>query len=181
MAFLVNSGVVEEDEMELYSYGCSLLIKKIIHTTLILTIGVVTNQFLSMLIFLLTYIVIREYSGGYHAKTELGCYICTISVTVSVEVLFNRLPGRENIAVDIFLVFCAVIIWSLSPQDTKKKPLQVKEYYAYRKKTREFLIISAIILLLGSANTIVFKGITCAWIVQAVMLLVAMSKKVIGQ
>lgn len=177
--FLVETGVVGPDEIELYSYGISLLLKKIVHTVIILVIGAISGMFWCMLVFLLSYIAIREYSGGYHAKTRIGCCTCTVIVTISVVVMFNLFPEPDSIYFQILLLICAILIWFLSPQDTDNKPLEVEERYVYRKKTRKLLTISAIILLLCYANATIFLGIASAWIIQAVMLSMAMSKKLV--
>lgn len=175
----MDTGVAEFDEIELYSYGFNLLLKKIAHASIILSIGMMTGEFWNVLVFLLTYIAMREYSGGYHAKTEAGCYTCTIIVMISVIIMIKRLPGLNSIVSWILLLFSAVIIWFLSPQDAENKPLDVEERYIYRKKARKLLIISAIIILSGYANTAIFLGSACAWIIQAIMLLMAMSRKLV--
>lgn len=179
MQLLVDTGVVEPDKIELYAYGFHLLVKKAIHTVIILAIGLVVGEFLSVLVFLLTYASIREYSGGYHAKTTAGCYFCTIIVTVNVVFMINMLPEQDSIVIWILLVACSTIIWILSPQEADNKPLKTEERFVYQKKTRRLLTISVLILRLSFVSTAIVKGIACAWIIQVVMLLIIMSRKLV--
>lgn len=174
---LLETEVIKTEEIELYSYGLGLLVKKIVHITIILTIGVITGKFGEVLFFLLAYSCIREYSGGYHAKTEAGCCICSIIVTVSVVTMIYLLPRLNSIALQLFLLICAMLIWVLSPQDSYNKPLDVEEVVIFRKKARKLLTISAMILLLTYSNDILFLGIACSWIVQTVMLSTVAARK----
>lgn len=54
---------------EIYVYGIELLISSFISTTVILLIGISTNTFFESVIFLISFSVIRVYTGGYHSMT----------------------------------------------------------------------------------------------------------------
>ena len=170
--FLVKEGVINTDKEELYHYGLTLLIKKILHSMIILLIGLVGGEFWGVLFFLLAYSTIREYSGGYHAKTVRGCYFCTAVVTVFSLFLIKICPQPNNIFPWIFLWISVAIIWFFSPQEADSKPLEFHEICRYRKIARRYLIVFCGVSLGGFIYPSIFKGIVCALIIQAVMLLI---------
>lgn len=176
MRFLVETGVVRNEDISIYQYGLNLLIKKIIHVTIILSLGLVVDEVWNILCFLVTYMSIREYSGGYHADSTRGCYFCTVIVTIFALFIIKVVSQTGSIEFWILFIVNGLIIWCLSPQGNKNKPLKTQEKIAYRKKTRKLLATFTIIALLDFAASI--KGIVCAWIIQAVMLLISMFQRV---
>lgn len=51
-----------------------------------------------MVSFLVAYICIREYSGGYHARTTGGCFACTVVVAIGVSVFLDLIYGITYIS-----------------------------------------------------------------------------------
>lgn len=168
--FLLETGTINEDNVELYQYGLDLVIKKIIHVFLILLIAYIFNMFFSTLIFVITYMVIREYSGGFHAKTVVGCYLCTFTVTICLVMLLYIFQQLNSIWAWIVLLISGIIIWLFSPQETENKHLSVKERAVYQKKARAYLLFFIIAAILCCRNAIIVRGIVCSCFMQATML-----------
>lgn len=139
--------------------------------------GLVSGEFLGIVIFLVSYIKIREYSGGYHAKTIRGCYLCTAFITIISIVFIKILPGPNRILIWIFLFISGSVIWFFSPQEAVNKPLKINELYEYRKITRRYLTFFCGFALIGFVCPVIIKGIVCAWIIQAIMLLIGGAMK----
>lgn len=174
---LVRSNEIEPDEKEVYQYGLELLAKKILHVAMILLIGAVCNRFLGVLSFLIAYVSIREYAGGYHAKTEVGCCLCTGIVTLCTIVLLNMLQYLAAIYYYIVFIICGIIIWFLSPRETLNRPLEKQEKYIYKKMTHKYLLLEGGICLAFSLNRTLSYGIICAWIMETAMLLLDLPKE----
>ena len=77
--FFVRENVIEHEEYEIYKYGSDILIENIGTTIFLICLGFIFNKEISTLIFIAVFAGIRRYSGGYHAKTKLKCYILTIT------------------------------------------------------------------------------------------------------
>lgn len=170
IGFLVTNGVIDAKEIEVYKYGFNLFLKKILHSLVFLAIGFVDGRFLGTFIFLICYSSIREYSGGYHAKTSIGCYLCTGVVSLILLALLNLLPEPKNAWSWVLLLLSGAIIWFRSPQEAENKVLETQEIVRYRTITRRHLIIWGVASLFGILYVAVLKGILCAWIIQSVML-----------
>lgn len=160
------------DDIVVYRYGLELIKKKVCHTAAILMLALVCGEFWGMLVFLVAYASIREYSGGYHAHSAARCFICTILVTATAIYLM-KVPFRYMELPWIWgvMLACGAGIWLLSPQEAENKPLGDMEKNVYRKMVHKYLIVDSIIALLGLWQPLVARGIAVAWIIQIIMLL----------
>lgn len=169
--FLLETNVITSDEIELYQFGFDLIVKKVIHTFLILIIGFLGGHFLGMVSFLVTYAWLREYAGGYHARTPKGCYCCTVLVTISVLVMLFIFRRLNVGLICICMLISGIVIWRQSPQETPTKPLSEKEKVLYRRKTRRILLCLAVTFGIGCClSKEGAAGIACSWMVQMAML-----------
>lgn len=175
--FLLETGVIKSYDVEIYEYGFDLLLKKMVHLLMILLIGVIADEFWSVLFFLLAYASIREYAGGYHAATQMGCYCCTVIVTVCAIGLVHIFQYLSARWIWTLLLFCGTIIWILSPQQTPNRPLVVTEKRIYRNIVHKYLIVCVLIIILCFRFRVFVLSITCAWIIQTVMLILACTEK----
>lgn len=169
---LVKNSIIAPEDVEIYQYGLDLLAKKIIHSLLIVILGFFWGKFTCTIVFLIAYAGIREYSGGYHAKTSKGCLCCTYVVTLFSILLFHLFENVRLLALYIILILCVVFIGYLAPQGTLNRPLDMQEFITYRKKTRKRLVVGSAICLLFFCEKIIINGILCAWIVETIMLLI---------
>ncbi len=169
---LVKNRIIDFDDCELYQYGLNLLIKKILHVSMILIVGITCKKFVCTTAFLIAYAGIREYAGGYHAKTSKGCYLCTWGVTLFSVFLFYVFEQIKMLGLYVVLAACAVIILGLAPQETANRPLNTQELTVYRKKAQKCLIIEGVICLLFLFFKAILYGVLCAWIVETMMLLI---------
>ena len=84
---LVHSGVITPESKSIYIYGLEVLLSSIISTSLILIIGVTFGRFIDTLSFLIVFIVLRSFSGGFHANKYWLCTVVTISIYCVVMLL----------------------------------------------------------------------------------------------
>lgn len=79
-SFLANRIFDKNDKypMDIYIYGIELVISSTISTSLIILTGVLTHTFLECLIYLLSFSLIRIYTGGYHCMSYLRCNIVSV-------------------------------------------------------------------------------------------------------
>ena len=97
------------DEMtDIYIYGFELLISFLFSTTVIIAFGLVLNALLPTLAFLIIFITLRGFTGGFHAKTYLMCSIVTFSVYGIVMILsrFISVPRLSYFFLEIMFLFC---------------------------------------------------------------------------
>ena len=143
---LLKKGVITEELKDVYVYGFDLLFSFLISTTIVLTIGIFSRQFIPTIFFMITFILVRRYTGGYHANTYLKCQICT----VSFYVLSLLLSIFLNIPIWSFLILGVVGILVISlfgPIENPHKPLTIEEK---KKHKITGLILFSLICIIGS-------------------------------
>ena len=123
---LQKNGVVSEESEDVYIYGFELLISFIFSTTIIITLGLIFDVFLETLCFLVVFILLRSFTGGYHAKKYWQCTIVTLAVYAFTMVLSKTI--LPNIAVYTALVVVGVtVIFIMAPVENCNKPLSAAE------------------------------------------------------
>jgi len=117
--------------------------------------------------------LIRTYAGGYHAKSQFGCYIFS---TVAVTVI---LMGIKHITFSCFIYFIATlisatVIYVLSPIENINKPLSQKEKTLYGKKSRTlvgiFTTLSLITWFIGIKS--IAKSIVMAMLLVGMLMII---------
>ncbi len=113
----------------------------------ILIIGIIFGMLWESLVFMVTYIHIRTYAGGYHAITQLNCCISSVVIIVMVLLGIRYMKWTSLIYVTIS-IFSGLIIYILSPVEDSNKPIDDIGVKIFRKKSRIILIFELILLIL---------------------------------
>jgi len=145
--WLVASGNVKEEEKEIYVYGLQQGLLIIANIITILAIGFVFNMVWQSLIFMIAYLPLRSFAGGYHAKTQLRCYLFSIVLTIMVLLAIKIIPWTLYVCLGLVL-FAGAIIFILAPVEDSNKPLDKKEIAEYKKRTRIMLLLEGLFVAL---------------------------------
>ena len=117
---------IDEEYEEVYVYGLEIIFSCLISTSIILIIGILIKQIIPTLVFLFTFVLIRQYTGGYHANSYLLCKLCTVmSFGISVS-LANIFP-ISRLAFLVLMVIGCLFIWLFGPIENVHKPLTDQE------------------------------------------------------
>ena len=84
---LLRQKAIENEYFDVYVYGLELILSFLFSTVIILLTGILLNAFDIAIIFLIIFIALRRFTGGYHAPTYLQCKLTTISIYVAVNLL----------------------------------------------------------------------------------------------
>lgn len=143
---LVKNGIIVLEEKEIYSYGLQRGFTMVINILLSLVIGLVLGMPLESIIFMVAYIPLRSYAGGYHARTQFTCHILSLVIIV-VALLAIKFISWTNTFSILLLLISGSLICFLSPVPDSNKPLNEKEIKAYKKN---------VILILGGQYICIF-------------------------
>ncbi len=120
--------------LEIYIYGIELIISSIIGTSLIILTGLITNSLTQCVIYLITFSLIRVYTGGYHCMSYLKCNILSVA---SYIIVYMSLYFLESIFANPFSmlgVYITTMLFALifAPVKNKNKELTQKEQKKYK-------------------------------------------------
>lgn len=120
--FLLSNKIIPEEYYEVYVYGNELLLSFVFSTSIILVIGLLIDRFIQTLLFLLIFILVRRYTGGYHANTYFKCKLATVTTYLSVLAL-SEYTSIKKIHFLVLLVAGLAIIISMGPIENPNKPI----------------------------------------------------------
>lgn len=133
--FFVEKQVVKKEDEEVYAYGMELLYSSILNIVLAVIIAISTNTVFPTTAFLMTFIIIRQYIGGYHAKTHLGCMSILAVVLCCFVILTRCILEQHEIWISMLSVVSSIIlILRFAPVEHPNKPLSDNEKLRLRKR-----------------------------------------------
>ena len=129
--WLINHEAIRREEYDLYVYAAHSLIMTLAPLGLALLIGVVLGHTATAVTIILPFMVIRKFSGGYHAKKA---WVCLISSSL---ILGGCICATEYITYSYGLIsvmlIAAVLLMLNSPIESENRRLDAQEWCIYKK------------------------------------------------
>ena len=145
---LCSQDIIEDADKELYVYGFNMLLTVSLNIISTIIIGLLFGMVFESIAFLVAYIPLRSYAGGYHARTPLRCYIISLLLIVLI-LLTLRLIRESVLALFVLSTIGTIICVTISPVEDVNKPLDEAEIKVYRKKAMIILAAEIIILIIS--------------------------------
>lgn len=138
---LVQNEIISNEDYEVYRFGIECFIMKAVHIITYLLIGLWLHMLRELIVFLIVFIPIRVYSGGYHAKTPLKCYFVSCGAVLTAVFIMKNAPSfiMNNSIIWAFVVSLLLVI--IVPIESSNKPLDLAEKIYYKKKARVFITV----------------------------------------
>lgn len=132
--YLCNNETIKEEEKDIYIYGYEIMLSNIVNFMIILSLGLFLNQLIDGFLFYITFIITRQYCGGYHANTYLKCnlifgFLCLLTLFFS-NILY---PYISFISLMILFFIYIGCIFEYAPIDNEYKRLSEEDKKKYRK------------------------------------------------
>lgn len=137
----VELHIISDNEI-IYQYGFAMLLSYSIGAIFILIYGLLFNQLLESIIYLLLFDKVRCYTGGYHANSYTQCNLSFISL-FAVYINVSKLLIFHHIF--LLALFLFGIIWNYLPVEHPNKPLSSKQQVESKKKAIKRIIVCLII------------------------------------
>lgn len=174
--FFVSNDLIKNEDKEIYKYAVNIILSSLIHIATVMIIGLCFNLFIESLVFYFSFIAIRKFAGGYHAKTPVRCYLFSFASNIIILCLVKWLSSINTLFIFIFIIFellCVVLILLISPLDTENNPLTGQEKKMYRMLTSIItiliFIISSLCFFKGYRN--IESSMICGVVMSALVLL----------
>lgn len=84
---MIANDVIGADERAIYSYHIQVMLESVVGHAIILLFAALTGHLVEILLFLLSFGILRESTSGYHCKTSVGCFLLSSLACASVVLL----------------------------------------------------------------------------------------------
>lgn len=177
---LAQLKVISLDDYELYRYGIQQGLVLVMNFVSVILISIILGMFIECIAFLLAYVPLRSYAGGFHAKTHVRCYAYSMMIIIGIflAMRFLSIPLRVYVSLTIFGIASVIF---LAPVEDKNKVLDKKEHTVYRKRAIEILLIIVLfqIVLLYIHAMNLFGAVALSQFVLGVLLIIGQIKNCI--
>lgn len=136
---LVKNQIIDESDLEIYSFGIYQGIGFIFNIFTTILIFSFFDMLIQGLIFSIIYFLLRSYAGGFHSESTLACYILSAGLIILSSMIMKTLVLTASLWLLFFILW--LFIFTYAPVDTKTKRLDTAEKKVYQVKTRCILII----------------------------------------
>ena len=166
---LIKSGVICEEDREVYEYAAYSVMLQALPLVLTLIISVPLGKCMQGICFIFPFMVLRKYSGGLHLKSAVACTIISFCVLVIGVHLTGILYPGTVLNIMFGTAICTLVI--LSPIDSENRRLDDDEKVNCKKivviLSALFSLIYCIMLLLNSRLSVcIAEGVIMTALLQ---------------
>ena len=169
-ANLAKNGNIDEKYIELYARAMEIGLAIILNVVTILIIGGIIGMWWESIVLLALIIPLRSYTGGYHTRNYLRCYLTSTGLlTGSLLFLRFELGNREmeqTLSAVFVIAVAAILIYAPQPDDNR--PLTTSERRIFRRRAAAIAIIESI-----GGVVLVLSGNDCGYVAMMAVVVCA--------
>lgn len=159
-------GIVKSSDVQIYQYGMELLFSTLVNVFLIIVISIMLGYPWLGVPYLLSFIPLRAFAGGYHAKTHWLCFLVSSGTFWLSAVLILLTKEMENGAFCFAIGALALInLMLVAPVQANNKPLTAGEARTYRNVSLRIgtvlFVISVVALAMNFTRFLFIKMLFC--------------------
>lgn len=128
---LIFMQIVSNEDKEIYAYGINRVLTIVLNVAATLILGIIYGRVYEAALFFTAFILLRSYSGGYHASTPMKCYVFTVLLITTILSVMKFVSVHKYVCFGLSLLSDIIIIL-LSPNEAKNKPLDAIERIIYK-------------------------------------------------
>lgn len=137
--WLIDCSAVEGEDKELYSYAVYSALLTLSPILLAIVFGLCMGCMKQSILIVMPFVIIRKFSGGYHAKHLTTCLFCSsLLLLLCIVSSFHVKCGWQMALV---VAVAAVSLICFSPIDNENRVLSQEERVRYKKITAMLVII----------------------------------------
>jgi accessory gene regulator B len=174
---LISLKTIDSDDREIYEFGIQHIFITILNLITVLIIGFLLRSTKEALVFIVAFIPLRIFAGGFHFSTPTRCYIFS-SCFVAAVLLAMRYYSISLLIYCLLYCMASIIILVFSPVEDKNKPLDQLEKRVYRKRTIIVFAVENLIMMILYFAKIHFavKSMMISTIALSLMILMGIIK-----
>lgn len=150
--------VLTEDE-DIVRYGLEITITRTVFIIVIVLIGLLTKCLAEVAVFTVSYSLLRQYCGGFHAKSRSICFALSLLTLIIALIAINLVEviSIMYIPIGILLLAAVLYIFAAAPIDTANKRLDEDEIRVYGKRAKcltAFLTLLTLLLWFAGVHNL---------------------------
>lgn len=146
--FLLGLNLFEERDRDIYSYGMEIFLSSMFGVLLAIGIGIVFHETIRVSLFLISFISIRSYAGGYHAESHWKC-ISIFGVVSLISIYLGKLLEGSVVLLILLTALAAMILLIFAPLENENRRLDEEEKALFGRKSKKLVLTISGIILLG--------------------------------
>ena len=169
LAFIMKYQECDDLKIKKLKYGLEGIYSTIVKLIIILLIACITQTIKTTLLFLLFYAGIRTFSFGWHAKSNIACWISSITIYNIIPLLISKVnvPNAIGYAI-IGIALISMILWA--PADTPRRPLIRKKQRLKAKLLSILIVIIYFIIFTFTKRSIIKTTLLYGLLIQAILI-----------
>lgn len=173
---LRKKGIVLDEFADVYQYGFELLLSFLISTGLVFIAGIIVNRFIETLVFLIVFISLRSFTGGFHAMKYWICTVSTFGV-YSLVMFVSSYVSVNFYAFYILFLIGSIILYIKAPVENPNKELTKKQKSNYKWISLAlFFGLTLIGYVFVKSNSAISSTVYFTLIIDLVLMFVRTSK-----
>lgn len=171
--YLVFNKYADDSIFKIVKLGIEVIISTLINLGGIILLGILFSKLGEALVFSLCFMTIRNYSGGYHAKTRICCNFSLWFIT-SILLLCVKFVDKGMLLFYVLGIFLSGIAFiKLGPLENRHKPLASNIKTVNRRYMLFFWgLWSCLAILMYNVNIFLTATIVLTEIVISILLVV---------
>lgn len=171
--FICKDSEIQTDMQEIYQYGVELTLSTILNIFWIVVASVILSDIFSGLIFLAVFMMIRPFTGGYHAKTYFKCnmvFIITFLLVWYARWGILIIPDIEL----SYRLLEAIVLLGLIPV-IMYSPIENENKRLDRNKRRRFRIIGITLYIIIALLALIVQFVNIRYGAMMLLSMLAVS------
>lgn len=142
--YAVKNNYLDKEQRDEYIYGVEISLSVLSSYISILIIGLLTGMIWQAAVFLVLYVAVRRFAGGFHFQSQIVCYLSTCLMSFLLLMII-KYSGNDFIQYSIIMAVSTVLLLILSPVPAVEKPIDDKERVVYGIISRIIISAAAVI------------------------------------
>lgn len=138
--------MIDKADSEHYAYALITLAEHTMTVGTMLLIGLVFNQFIPTICFMVFFLSLRKRTGGYHADKFWQCYLVTVILYI-VVIQAAAVLSKNPIAVYVMLSFAVLVIGVIGTVNHPNMDMDKDELQESKKAARLCVLLEAAVIV----------------------------------
>lgn len=144
--WLAKEGVISENDSELYEYAMYSFLFGTLPILIAVIWGIILGMLVESILFMLPFILIRKFSGGYHLKSPVCCFVTSVSLVGGALIILRYVVQRSLLVpLTVVVALAGILLCILSPIDSASRQLNQHEIRVFRKIARLMTLVSILV------------------------------------